>query len=1015
MAFTSLGNINVKGKVDAIDIFSPYPPLPPTLLLPWQVSSSRSGAPSTLSVKEVPPQDAGAFASAHSKYGTDAPALGKVPSTSPSASPSDDYDDGNLYRHFHLRQLEIQASWRQLRSLQVYFDRQKDAAKRLRAQPIGGGADVGNRTQVDLRTTKPRQDSDISEADKSSSSNLTPGGNGTSMFASAVREYSAVVSFTRSMQSQISSRSRDRSSTSVPPRTRGPGSTDVPNEANDGNMPSSATVRESAAVKFMSARAAGAARDRSSRAVVKPAFYAGKPSPRFLASGIDNMNEVRTEYTLDHTNVASLGGAIYGNGAFPFIARSPPLKMLNGLIPVGALPAAQFADKAHEQGNFVSTDNSSVTISSPAGPYSNVMVIVTVDQELLQYGGEIAPFQLPISDHATFWDLFEASARAAVEAGAEQVRRQHGRTATTAFSSSGAVERSIRDSVATAEEAGYNAGHTGYSDDSGDDGNDEDDAAQQGGVEGDPETRRVRRLVAKLLKDATLVVTGTRLLLPMDRKDPLPHSVLPLFIAEALRMRSGMPQDHDLAATIADGDFTNLPGSNGRPVRVSFVRKASLPGLSSRAVAARTALLSAQCRLLLKHPSSNARNGSEDGKAPKAGGLHLLTGPPVAGKSYLVSSSLVDAVPPRAAEAIFGTSYGNDDTDNSEAQLLAAINGNDTNKGTAAKMATESKHAGTGGAVFVSSIIMRYAVTATSIKPHARRPGEFPPPHRAAPWAQVITQYLDHRAATDGTVPADENDSSESMDRSTTDSTSASDAQRAAKLKTALARTTATRTAQLTVELQASDPSGALLKSAHVLNPFLSTSLESPQPSSGAPDPEEVEILLFAILQRLAAWRPSIVLIDDCHYLDQGSWRLSVAVATGALPLDNATTIASNNGSSGGGIGGGLPLLCIIVGRPVAFRGMYQRLPPASLLAQSVAVTSAQLDGLPSDVLEGVYISALGHEVRGLSGDLFVLLERTCLGVPGIALEFLGNLRARNLLRFLPISGDNLLRGHRQQ
>jgi len=106
---------------------------------------------------------------------------------------------------------------------------------------------VGNRTQVDLQTTKLGQDSDISEAEKSSSSILTPEGNGTSIFATAVREYNAVVTFTRSIQSQISSRSRDRSSTSVPPKALNPGSTDVPNMAKGGNMPSSVTVRESAA------------------------------------------------------------------------------------------------------------------------------------------------------------------------------------------------------------------------------------------------------------------------------------------------------------------------------------------------------------------------------------------------------------------------------------------------------------------------------------------------------------------------------------------------------------------------------------------------------------------------------------------------------------------------------------------------------------------------------------------------------------------------------------------------
>ena len=995
LAFTSLGNINVKGKVDAIDIFSPYPPLLPTLRLPWQVSSSKSGAPSTLGVKEVPPQDAGAFASAHSKYGVDAPALGKVPTTSPSASPSDDCDDGNLYRHFHLRQLEIQATWRQLRSLQGYFDRRRDVADRARACPVDSG-DEGRLVRADALSTGKNQGSGTADTYRL----MLQSSSAPSTFLAAARGCGVAVPFSWSTMmkpaaSQVGRRQnrlassasfRESSATIAPPSLPPPSprrrtSFNVPIEEEPSSDKTSSSVAGSevneGAVRKLSARksfmSSGAAPVPPPRAAAKkPAFYAGQTTTDFLGDeDNDTVSELEGGFATGDTDVASLGGAIFGDGTFPHVARSPPLQTLNGLIPVGTMPKCYLADDADEADTLAFTDNGAANDTRTAGSPSSVTVVVTVDPELLRYGGEIEPFQVPINDHATFWDLFEASARAAVEAGAERVRRQHGRTSTTAFGSGSAVVRSMRESVATPEEAGYKAGHTGYSDDSGDDSSDEGDTVQKGKVEGDFETQPVRRLVAKLLKDAMLVVTGTRLLLPMDREGPIPLSVLPLFIAEALRMRSGLPQDHDIAATISDRGFTNMPGSNGRPIRVSFVRKASLPGLSSRAVAARTALLSAQCRLLLKHPSSKVRNGTEIGKAPKAGGLHLLTGPPGAGKSYLVSSSLVDAVPPRAAAAIFGTSYNNGDTDNFP----------------------------------VKPLLMRYTVAATPMVAHARQPGELPPPQRAAPWALVVAQYLDHRAAADGTAPADEQVFSESMDSATTDS-SASDARKVAKA--ALARTTATRTAQLIVELQDSDPSGVLLKRAHVLNPFLSTSLESPEQSSGAPDPEEVETLLFALLQRLAAWRPSIVLIDDCHYLDQGTWRLSVAVATGALPLENATTIASNNDSSSGGIGGGLPLLCIMVGRPVAFRGLYQRLPPASLLAQSVATTSAQLDGLPSEVLEGVYLSALGHGVRALSGDLFVLLERTCLGVPGIALEFLRNLCAKGLLRFLRISDDNL-------
>ena len=85
------------------------------------------------------------------------------------------------------------------------------------------------------------------------------------------------------------------------------------------------------------------------------------------------------------------------------------------------MPKCYLADDADEADTLAFTDNGAANDTRTAGSPSSVTVVVTVDPELLRYGGEIEPFQVPINDHATFWDLFEASARAAVEAGAEQV------------------------------------------------------------------------------------------------------------------------------------------------------------------------------------------------------------------------------------------------------------------------------------------------------------------------------------------------------------------------------------------------------------------------------------------------------------------------------------------------------------------------------------------------------------------------------------------------------------------
>lgn len=209
------------------------------------------------------------------------------------------------------------------------------------------------------------------------------------------------------------------------------------------------------------------------------------------------------------------------------------------------------------------------------------------------------------------------------------------------------------------------------------------------------------------------------------------------------------------------------------------------------------------------------------------------------------------------------------------------------------------------------------------------------------------------------------------------------------------------RTALLLAELREMDGEGsAFLPHAHLLNDMLGVRCEAPpvvedlmvDPLDEAEQKtKQCELIMLAIFRRLSEWKPSIIVVENAHYLEEGSWSLCAAIANGKQSTAPQSTPHSLPLS--------LPLVVVFVSRPPEFRGLYQPNSSSSAVVKQLC-SVISLDGVPPEVMEGVLVTALGPGVRSLSSDLYVLIERCGLGNPRIAVEFLSRLRDSEMLSF---------------
>jgi DNA-dependent RNA polymerase auxiliary subunit epsilon len=369
------------------------------------------------------------------------------------------------------------------------------------------------------------------------------------------------------------------------------------------------------------------------------------------------------------------------------------------------------------------------------------------------------------------------------------------------------------------------------------------------------------------------------------------------------------------------------------PFRLSLVQRSSLTAVSSRMIIARSALLVAKCRLLESHRKISFHKNNNT-TAESEDGVTTVSRQGLGTGSLI----LIEGQPGVGKSHLVSSS------------LVDVLPGRTLN----------------------------YHVAASPLPPPS---GSKRNCQRAAPLVMVLLQYLSKRHGKNVGTVGD----------------------------------VVGRTALLLAELREMDSEASkegssspfsalsLMSHAHLLNDSFGTQCDAPVSDADdefmLDDSEEnlkvCELIMLHLFKRLSEWEPSMVIIEDAHYLDEATWSLCAAITTGSVgphppPLSSSPTIFNPNS---------LPLAIVFVSRPPEFRGLYQKnAASAAVVKQHSTVIS--LDGLPPEVMEGVLIRQLGHGVKGLTADLYVLVERCSLGNPRIAIEFLVNLRESGMLAF---------------
>jgi class 3 adenylate cyclase len=122
--------------------------------------------------------------------------------------------------------------------------------------------------------------------------------------------------------------------------------------------------------------------------------------------------------------------------------------------------------------------------------------------------------------------------------------------------------------------------------------------------------------------------------------------------------------------------------------------------------------------------------------------------------------------------------------------------------------------------------------------------------------------------------------------------------------------------------------------------------------------------LLFALLQGLAEFRTSVIVIDDASFLDQASWDMALSVVTGASPY------------LAGAVEKPLPILLVLATRPLKNYMHHVDIPKEyNRLCDAASLSFLKLPGLPQEQVEELVCDILGQNVTSLSAGLQDLIE----------------------------------------
>ena len=109
--------------------------------------------------------------------------------------------------------------------------------------------------------------------------------------------------------------------------------------------------------------------------------------------------------------------------------------------------------------------------------------------------------------------------------------------------------------------------------------------------------------------------------------------------------------------------------------------------------------------------------------------------------------------------------------------------------------------------------------------------------------------------------------------------------------------------------------------------------------------------MLFALIQGLADFRTSVIIIDDARFLDRASWDVARSVVTGCPPGAHVSTQPSP-----------LPLMLVLATRPLKNYMHHADVPEEYVqLCEASTMVFVKLPGLPQEQVEELVCDLLGQ------------------------------------------------------
>ena len=169
-------------------------------------------------------------------------------------------------------------------------------------------------------------------------------------------------------------------------------------------------------------------------------------------------------------------------------------------------------------------------------------------------------------------------------------------------------------------------------------------------------------------------------------------------------------------------------------------------------------------------------------------------------------------------------------------------------------------------------------------------------------------------------------------------------------------------------------------------------------------------ILYLYLILSIGVHKPSIIILDDAHSLDDDSWSLLLILSL-IMSGDEgeAKRILRSANLPNFDLAGPVRIMFVVAFRPlVTHRSVFKsKSAPYEALIASSSATLLKLDGLPPEEVEELLVACLQGNVASISDDFYKLVELKCMANPWMIKQLLEALQATHppVLRFQPLDG----------